>query len=284
MMKNLEKKVSLLTARTVNLFQRFPKKNIFYLHIPKCGGTSLNQALQCCFLNWSLSDTSNMFNLDSPASWEAIERTSGLKLLPDTVDDHSVMKLREEILAYYMCQRHINYISGHFPFSSNLYNHFCDQYSFITVLRDPIKRWVSSYFYNKNRQPSKHRKLDNINIENYLKSNYGKSQGYEYSKFLGGIDQDGNFMTQNAVNRAKENLHKFRLVGFLEDMDCFLDKFAEYFGRQLNIGYLNQKSTLEAEEMAQVEQKYANEIAEICQYDLEIYNYAVENLSSSKRG
>ena len=283
-MNNIQKKLSIASTRTVNLFKSPPKENIFYLHIPKCGGTSLNNALQSCFMKWSLSDTSNMFNLDSPASWEAIEKTTGLQLAPDTVDDHMVMKLRSEILAYYMCQKHINYISGHFSFSSKLYEHFSHKYAFITILRNPIKRWVSSYFYNKNRQPSQHRKLDDIDIEKYLQSSYGKSQGCEYSKFLGGIDLDGNFTTKESVKQAKENLHKFRLVGFLEDMDGFLEQFYQCFGRKLNLGYLNQKSTSEAVEMAQIEEKYGQEIAEICKFDLDIYNYAVENCSSSKGG
>lgn len=283
MVKNLQKKLSIVSARTLNLFRESPKERIFYLHIPKCGGTSLNNALQACFLNWSLSDTSNMFNLDSSASWETMEKNHGLNLLPNVVNDYPVMQFRQEVLTYYMCQKHIDYISGHFLFSSHLYNYFSSKYSFITILRNPIKRWISSYFYNKNRQPSKYRKLDNVGIEDYLSSDYGKSQGFEYSKFLGGADQQGEFMTMESVSKAKENLSKFRLVGFLEDMENFVDGFYKHFGRQLKIGYMNQKSSSEAEEITLIENKYYEKIYSICKYDLEIYNYAIENFYSSNK-
>ena len=275
-MKNLDKKVSLLTARTVNLFQKFPKENIFYLHIPKCGGTSLNNALQKCYFNWSLSDTNNIVNLDAPASWEAIEKSKNLGLKPDTVDDYQVMKFREELLLYHMSQRHIRFISGHFPFSSQAHDSFSSQYAFITILRNPVDRWISSYFYNRNRQNYQYRKIE-MSIEEYLESDYGCSQGYEYAKFLAGVEEEGKYMTTQSINRAKENIHKFRLIGFLEDMKTFSIEFENIFGRKLNIGFLNQKSTSENSDLQIVLEKFQDKIKNICQPDIEIYEYAVNN-------
>lgn len=274
-MNSLNKNLSLLSTRTRNLFQPSPKEGIFYLHIPKCGGTSLNIALQECFLRWSLSDTCDIVNLDGPASWEAIETSTGNILAPDSADDYSVMKFREELLLYHMSQRHIRFISGHFPFSTAAYKAFSDKFAFITLLRNPVDRWISSYFYNRNRQSHRYRKID-IGIEDYLESDYGRSQGYEYTKFLAGIDVKGHFMTDQAVAKAKENLHSFRQVGFLEDMPEFKLRFEENFGRKLNIRILNQKPKSENPEILQTIEKSMPLIEDICRPDLEVYNYALD--------
>lgn len=278
--KYLDKKLDLIKARTANLFLPKPKKKTFYLHIPKCGGTSFNKALQDCYIKWSLSDTDNIINLNSPASWEAIEKSIGTAFEPTTVNDYPVMKFREELLLYCMSQRHVDFISGHFPFSRHSHKEFSDQFAFITILRDPVERWISSYFYNKNRQGHRYRKID-LDFEAYLKSDYARSQGYEYAKFLAGVDEQGEYMTAQAVAKAQENLHCFALVGFLHDMPTLLQKFEQLFGRNLNIGTLNKKPKSENLELMTLIEKNKLIIQEICQPDIEIYDYALKQFGQT---
>ncbi len=276
-MKNLAKKTSLIAARTVNLLHNHPRESIFYLHIPKCGGTSVNKALQECYFRWSFSDTSNIINLDSPASWKAVEDSTGTMLSPDTVNDHIVMQFREKLLMYYMSQMHLQFISGHFPFSTKAYQAFADKYAFITLLRNPVDRWISSYFYNLNRQRYQYRKIQ-MSVEDYIKSEYGRSQGYEYAKFLSGIDENGKFISESAVYRAQENLHKFKVVGLLEDMKSFIDCFEVEFGRRPNIKVLNKQPSQEDPVAWAAIEKAKEQIQEICQPDLKVYEYALKHI------
>ena len=281
-MNNINKKFSFFSSlcmeRTTNLFLGCLKEKIFYLHIPKCGGTSINRALQACYHKWSLGDTANFFSLDHPASWKTAQVLNNLALPSDTVDDRAVMDLREELLIYYMAQEHIAYIGGHFRFSERAYKSFGNKYSYVTILRNPVKRWLSSYLYNRYRNPQQYRRLD-ISFEEYMESDFGKSQGYEFAKFLGCSRETGDFMNSEVVDSAKENLHKFRIVGFLEDMEAFKFQFSKHCGRELSIPRLNQRPKNDKVQL-DISESMKKKIEEICEPDMEVYRYAVKNFAS----
>ena len=266
--------------KTRNLLEGSLDSNIYFHHIPKCGGTSLNRALQSCYVKWSLWESSNVLNLNSEASWKSAQALCGKVLPPDVVDDSTVMKLREELLFYFMSLGHVHYLSGHFPFSALAHEHYNSKFDFITVLRDPVDRWLSSYFYNNYRQPSGYRKLS-MSIEDYIDSNLGRSQGYEYAKFLGGVAENGNFMTPAFVQQAKDNLHKFNLIGFLDKMDLFKAQFERKYGAELRINTLNKRPEKEKSLNNMITEDMMASIRELCRADIEIYDYAVENFLKS---
>ena len=215
-------------------------------------------------------------NLNSGASWKSAQALSKQVLPPDVVDDSAVMKLREELLFYFMSLGHVHYLSGQFPFSVLAHEHYGDKFDFMTVLRDPVDRWLSSYFYNNYRQPSDYRKLS-MPIEDYIDSELGRSQGYEYAKFLGGVAKDGDFMTPAFIQQAKDNLHKFQVIGFLDHMDTFKLQFQKRYGAELRIKTLNKRPEKEKVLNEMIDEKMMASIREICHADIEIYDYAIDN-------
>lgn len=263
-----------VSIKTKNLIKGPLNQKIYFHHIPKCGGTSLNRALQACYVKWNLWESSNVVNLNSEASWTSAQALFNQELPPAVVDDSAVMQLREELLFYFMSLGHVHYLSGHFPFSSLAHQYHSSRFDFITVLRDPVDRWISSYFYNNYRQSASYRKIA-IDLEDYIESPLGKSQGYEYAKFLGGVAQDGNFMSPQFVENAKANLHKFQLIGFLDDMDTFKHRFCEQYGAPLRLKTLNKRPEKEKVLNQEIDEKMMASIRKICRADIEIYEYAI---------
>ena len=111
------------------------KKNIFFLHQPKCGGTSINNAIRSCYRN------SQIMHLNNDACIRAAD------LLGRDLDDY-----RRDLLLYHLMHKKIRYLSGHFAYSKKAYDACGDQWHFVTVLRHPVERWFSHYFFNKHRR------------------------------------------------------------------------------------------------------------------------------------
>lgn len=281
--EELVKTFDAVTAIGNNLFSGSLKEKIFYLHIYKCGGTSISQAIKSCYYNLESLKSYPVFHLNREAAFNAYQTSikhNSFLFNQDQVDgDYLKWKLQEYLLLYYMGQEHINYIAGHFSFSAIAYQHFSDKYKFITVLRDPVKRYISAYFYSRYKQSD--RSL-NMEITEYLKSRTGLKGGSMYVKLLGGLDEAGDYTSEKAINRAKENLHKFSVVGCLEYQKDFLNQFEKQFDRKLNVREFNQNPKSKTYRKSVVSEELEAEIRAICQPDIEIYQYALENFVQLK--
>lgn len=265
-----------LVVRSNNLVHGCLKHKIFFLHVPKCGGTAITEAIKSCYRSFDFTNDFRMAHLESRAAFKAAARIMGEPNLSTAIpDNYEVLKFRENILMYYMCMGRMNYISGHFTFSETAYQHFHHKYKFITLLRDPVKRWISAYFYNCYSEWGRAKSLD---LKTYLQSDFGKSQGYEYVKFLGGSDLNNDYTSEQAINRAKANLEKFSIVGFLEDQEDFIKRFQTQFGRELNIKVVNRSPKSESDQKSVITKELMEEIKALCQPDIEVYQYAIANL------
>ena len=270
-----------LLKRASNLLHGCLEEDIFFLHIPKCGGSSISYAIGWHYLTLDIRKGRGFVSLDPAASSNVIRITNKTNYPYNTTDDHPVLKFRENLLLYFMSQKNTKYISGHFTFSEIAYREFGDQYAFVTILRDPVKRWISSYFYNR------YKKADHIKIEaditTYLQSEFGRSQGYECVKFLGGADLAGDYTSKQAIDRAKKNLHKFDVVGCLEYQEIFLKQFEDRFGVRLKLEKRNLNPTSESHRRSIITEEIEEKIRAICRPDCEIYQYVIDHFVKAHR-
>lgn len=257
-----------LLERTHAIIHGGLKENIFFLHVPKCGGTSIDHAIKSLYRNKDRTVTVN-----AAASTNAANLLNQINFPHETSDDYPVLKLRENLLLYFMSQN-MNYISGHFSFTEISYRNFSGKYTFITVLRDPVKRWISLYFFNRYKK-ERHCKMED-DIKTFLQSEFGKSQGYEYVKFIGGIDNNRDYTSKQAIDRAKENLSKFDIVGSLENQEIFFNQIKNRFGVSIEIPQKNKNPKSESFIKSVITEEIKKNIKKICKPDLQIYKYALD--------
>lgn len=267
-----------LVATSSNLFHKPLQNKIFFLHFFKCGGTSIARSIKSCYLDFKLGMNRRIFHLNGGAAKNATQKIiDGAELLEQIDDKYLSWKLREYLLLYHMSQEQTQYIAGHFRFSETAYQNFADKYAFITVLRDPVERFISSYFYKRYKTG----KLE-LEFDEYLDSENCLGDGSLYVQSLCGLEHLEDGTSDRAIALAKTNLHKFKIIGLLEYQAQFLNQFEEQFGRRLRIAVSNKSPKSEAFKKSIVTPEMREKIAEICQPDAEIYQYAVNNFVKKK--
>jgi hypothetical protein len=117
---------------------------LVFLHVPKCGGTAVEKAIQWYSIRHSA-------RLDVEALRHAVRLPchssipGGMTLTSKDCFPHAVA-----IVAYHLF-RGDDYVHGHFPVSRSILDRFGTTHQFMTVLRDPVERWISNYRFDKVR-------------------------------------------------------------------------------------------------------------------------------------
>lgn len=249
-----------------HLEKRLLKQKILFLHIPKCGGSSIDRAISTHYRDPIRITKDVIFRLDAPASLKA-SRMCGL-----TLADY-----REYLLMYYMSLKQIRYITGHFVFKTPVFSEFRLDWDFITILRHPVSRWFSHYFFNRHKA-SDHFSTD-LDLQAYTRSEGGISQGHFLVYYLTGQGAGSQSIPKSAVAEAIENLDKFAIVGCLEHLDVFKHQFQERYGVKLNIPRKNINPLAKTHQKDQITEEIRRKVENICRPDLEVYNYLLAQMT-----
>jgi hypothetical protein len=266
-----------LLARVRNQFFGAIEKNIVFVHIPKCGGTSLSEAISRHYYTLDIRKDRLMIGIDVRATYHVTALFAAKDPFED--DYHEVLRFEERLLLYYMHQKDLRYIHGHFAFSELAYQLFGDRFQYVTMLRDPVERIISHFLYNKFKQQAFGIGTIDEDINNYMNSDRFRNQGHEYvKKFFGTFDRSVDYTSSEAIDRAKANLRKFAVVGCLENLESFASRFEKCFGVKLQLPVKNVSPKSGSFKRTLINDEIKNRIASICKPDLEIYTYALNSL------
>lgn len=238
---------------------------VVFHHVPKCAGTSVARALRMRYLP-------SQTGIVSGASFYAAKalHPDYAALQTGHVAPH-VRDLREQILVYHMYNG-VRCIAAHVQFSPRAYDLFSDTYKFVTVLREPVSRYISHYFWDFNGSEEWARIT--VDLDEFVESEMGAQYGTLFGEFFSGLASNSNFGSAEAVEAAKRNLDKFAVVGFLDDMERFRQNLTKELGVSVSIRHQNKSRVEDQTKKKLVTPELRQRITELCAADIEIYNYA----------
>ena len=240
------------------------KKRVFFVHVPRAGGSSVTSAMRYFYL-------SSYFYLN------AVTSDKGCKLLKK----YQSTQLRLTGLAYpyrqhlgvYAMGRGTRFISGHIPFHQAIWEKFHSQYYYVTLLRHPVDRFISNYFFDRYAKDNFF-KVD-MDLSSFLSTQRAINWGKAYIDYFSGknFNEAGNEAEQ--IEAAKENLRKFDVVGLLEEKEKFHNALSQLLGIKmlklaLRFKHVN-KNPAPSQDVSSDQRKI---IEKICEPDIEIYEFA----------
>lgn len=238
----------------------FLKERVVFHHVPKCGGTSVGRALRRLYLG-------SQATVLPDASYRAACIISGGgdqdDMLLETLD------VRERLLIYLMCAD-VRCISAHVRYSDMAYQEFRGAYSFITIMREPIERFISHYLWDS-RDVSGFAKVDAC-FEDFLFSRRAEMYGAQYVEFYSGFSSNADFSSNEAVSAAIARLNNFVAVGSLGRLGAFENKVSDVVKKNVRIGKDNIGDRKALDYFDSLPSHLKRRVEEVCRPDCAVWN------------
>jgi hypothetical protein len=207
------------------------RSRVFFLHYPKCAGISISSAFINCLRTWGYHDFRHCRELSASASASAARMA-----------DSTIPELRKSILHYWLSDYSLRFVRGHFWIEKDILAAYRDDWKFMTVLREPVERWISWYFYDRYKE-SDHGKIA-LSLDEFLSTDRAKNMGKDYASMILGEQrfQSGR-RKESELGAAKSVLSRFDMVETVNRMSELEKRVAEKFGWKINVGKKNKNPT-----------------------------------------
>jgi hypothetical protein len=244
--------------RSVRLRAESRLTRICYPHVPKCAGMAVVRSIEAQSFTRLERRLFPIFSVDIRASLRAAEATSS-----------TMMAVREEVLAYALARGRYRFATGHVASRPRMVDEFQRDWNFVTVLRDPVERWISEYVYNTGKA-SEWARIE-LPIDEYLRSPTARLSATSFLRYFSHIPEDFDGDPSGYIREATENLSRFAVVGRSEDLEEFTLAFRRRFGHTLRIPRANTSPDRTMKERIRSDAGVMERIRELCAADAEVY-------------
>lgn len=246
-----------------------------FIHLPKCGGQSLVSALKTTYSGTSYRST------DMGAAIDAFESLYAPFYSAPWEREIEWSRYRQSLLRLYLGTG-IRLVYGHHSCSSEVLDDFINEYRFITVMREPVSRFISNYIYDRTgpRKEAYRSDLDPAEqLEAYLQSEQAVFLANTQVMMLGGYLGNTENLDKN-YEQAKKNLQRYSLIGSTEQMGAFSINLEEFLNVKLRIPEINtarkwRNSNFDFQTL--FDAKIKKRIRELAERELDLYNWAFAN-------
>lgn len=251
------------------------KPGIILLHVPKTGGSSLASAIRRHY-RWS------HFNVRSEASSIAATWLYGAEAARDSEEDRQLLRAS---LVFYAAAQGIKFITGHVWYHPQMAALRTRGYDALTILRHPVDRWYSEYFYNRYKDGS-HARID-ADLEDYIESLPGREAGAAYYRYFSRWSSRDS-SDAGGLETAKRHLEELTLIGILEDLPGFQRAFTTRYGMTLRMPHKRQNPARKHPGLRSLANKYKESrewrerVETLCRQDIELYEYARAHLAARR--
>ena len=254
------------------LADRMHPRGIVFVHIPKCAGSSVERALR---RHYFLSRVT----IDPERSFEAAR--AALALEPDDMTRHSILvqasEQRRELLHYHLATGY-KCITGHAPLGPHTIDRFRETHDFVTILRDPVERYLSHLAYNLDGGGG-HGRIDEP-VEAFLERPRAKIFGSLFVKYFSGQPMDADLSTAEAITATKTRLEKMAVAGFLDRLDLFQKELSLLTGKNITIGHENR--TTPSVRQDRFSDDVIKKVEALCAPDREVYDWARKTFGADR--
>lgn len=233
---------------------------ICFVHVLKCGGTSIASALRGALPLFDRWRGDRVVAINSQVSARTAQALG--------VD---IMDYRLGLASYFLSFDGVRLLSGHLPCPPQLLDRFGEAVRFITVLRDPVERWISQYLYARHKSGGHFQTT--LTAEEYLVSEWGRASGHVYATYFA---SRGTAPGPGAVAEARRTLDRLPIVAVIEDLRTLTVPFRRQFGRTLALRRERVSPAPEDARRILESEALRRDIRAACAVDIEIYQHARE--------
>lgn len=240
-----------------------PRHRSVFLHMPKCGGTSLSEAM---YATVPFSERIGVIDAISTRRAAAMLRfgtDSDTQCHEDLEFGQDTFDLREGLLLQHMAWDTM-LIHGHVFWSEQAEQHFGDVYKYVTLLRDPVARTLSNYRMARRKGTAAE------DFDAWLEGPMARRQAQVYLRYLAGSNDIAEDAVSSALELAQSRLARIPLVGFLDDLEGFVRAYRALFGVKLRMPQLN----MAPDEAPDLTPDQTKRLQQLCRPDIALWDAA----------